>query len=43
MVGALDLGDDRQPQLVPGGPVVLVEDVLLEQGEERLHGRIVAT
>ena len=36
VVGPLDPGDDRNPQLLPGGPRAAVEDVLLQQGEERL-------
>ena len=41
VVGGLDPGDDRQAELVAGGPAAAVEDVLLQQAEERLHGGVV--
>ena len=37
MVGVLDPGDDREPELLPGLPAAPVEDILLQQREERLH------
>ncbi len=43
MVGPFDLGHDRGPQLLPGRPGVAVEDVVLQQAEERLHGSVVAS
>jgi hypothetical protein len=42
VVGAFDPGHDRDPQLGPGGPATPVQDVLLQQGEEGLHGGVVA-
>src|ERR1700722_7860054 len=42
VVGALDPGDDGQAQVLPCGPALTVQDVLLEQGEERFHGRVIA-
>ena len=42
VVGAFDPGDDRDAQLVAGGPALPVEDVLLQQREERFHGGVVA-
>ena len=42
VVGALDPGHDRDPQLVAGRPSLAIEDVLLEEREERLHRRVVA-
>src|SRR3712207_7145716 len=30
-----------QPQLIAGGPALAVQDVLLQQAEERLHGGVV--
>src|SRR5690606_2322565 len=41
VVGPLDPGHDRDPELLPGGPVPAIQDVLLQQREERLHGRVV--
>src|SRR5712692_9084100 len=41
VVGAFDPVDDLQPQLLSAAPASTVEHVLLEQGEERLHGRVV--
>ena len=35
-VSPFDPGDDRDPQLLAGGPRPAVEDVLLEEGEEAL-------
>ena len=42
VVGPFDPGDDRDAKLIAGGPAAPVEHVLLEQREERLHGRVVA-
>jgi hypothetical protein len=42
VVGALDPGDDRGSELVPGFPSLAVEDVLLQAREERLHWCVVA-
>src|SRR5690606_10190283 len=42
VVGPLDPGHDRDAQLVAGGPGAPVEDVLLQEREERLHGGVVA-
>src|SRR3954454_8952932 len=42
VVGPLDPGDDRDTQLFAGGPGAPVEDVLLQQAEEGLHGGVVA-
>ena len=36
VVGALDPGDDRDPQLVAGVPVALVEDVVLQERDESI-------
>lgn len=41
VVGPLDSGDDPCPQLFPGGPLLAVEHVLLQEGEEGLHRRVV--
>ena len=41
MVGPVDPGHDRDPQLLTGRPALPVEDVLLQQGEERLLRRVV--
>src|SRR5699024_3507106 len=38
----LDPGHDRDSQLVASGPPTTVENVLLQQGEERFHGRVIA-
>ena len=42
VVGPLDPGDDRDAQLLAGGPGASVEDVLLQQAEERFHSGVVA-
>lgn len=42
VVGPLDPGHDRDPEFFAGGPDATVEDVLLQQAEEGLHGRVVA-
>src|SRR5690606_31578879 len=42
VVGALDPGDDRDAQLLAGGPGSPVEDVLLQEREEALHRGVVA-
>ena len=34
VVGALDPGDDGQPQLLAGGPALAVQDVLLQQAKK---------
>src|SRR3954469_18367946 len=41
-VCAVDPGDDGLPQCLAGGPVLAVEDVLLQQREEGLHGGVVS-
>src|SRR5690606_6959781 len=42
VVGAFDPGDDLDAELVAGLPAAsAVQDVLLEQGEEGLHGGVV--
>src|SRR5699024_11865967 len=38
----LDPHDDRQPQLLPRRPPLLIEHVRLKQGPEALHGHVVA-
>ena len=38
----LDPGHDRDSQLVASDPPATVENVLLQQGEERFHGRVIA-
>jgi hypothetical protein len=43
VVGALDPRHDRQPQFLPRRPPLPIEDILLQQGEERFHGRIIST
>ena len=42
VIGPLDPGFDRQLQLLPAGPALAVQDVLLQQGEEGLRRGIVA-
>ena len=42
VVGPFDPGDDRDPQLLAGGPAAPVQDVLLQQREERFHRGVVA-
>jgi hypothetical protein len=42
VVGLLDPGDDRQPQVLPVGPALPVEDVALQPGEEGLHRGVVS-
>jgi len=42
VVGPLDPGRDRDPQFLAGLPSLPVEDVLLQQREERLHRGVVA-
>jgi len=39
--GAFDPGDDRDAQFLPGAPRAPVQDVLLKQGEEGFHRRVV--
>jgi len=41
VVGPFDPGDDREAEVFAGGPAAPVEDVLLQEGEEGFHGRIV--
>ena len=41
VVGGLDPGHDRQPELCAGVPAAAVEDILLQQAEERLHRGVV--
>ena len=41
VIGPLDPGDDRNPELVSGPPALAVQDVLLEQREEGLHRGVV--
>ena len=41
VVGAFDPGDDGDAQLLAGVPAAAVQDVLLQQAEEGLHGRVV--
>src|SRR5699024_7797545 len=43
VIRPLDPGHDRAPQLIPGGPPATVEDILLQQSEERLHSRVIAS
>src|SRR5699024_11641044 len=38
VVGPFDPGDDRDPEFLSGGPRASVQNVLLQQGEERFHG-----
>jgi hypothetical protein len=42
VVRAFDPGHDGDPELVSGVPALAVEDVLLQEGEEALHGSVVA-
>jgi hypothetical protein len=42
VVSPLDPGDDGQPQLLAAGPALAVQNVLLQQGEKRLHGTVIA-
>jgi len=42
VVGAFDPGDDREPEVLAGGPAAAVQHVVLEQGEEGFHGGVVA-
>ena len=39
----LDPGHDRDSQLIPGGPPATVENVLLQQSEERFHRGVIAS
>lgn len=41
MIGALDPGHDREPQLFSCGPAAPVKDVVLQQTEKRFHRCIV--
>src|SRR5699024_10711885 len=42
VVGPFDPGDDRDPEFLSGGPRASVQNVLLQQGEERFHGGVVS-
>lgn len=42
MVGPLDPGDDCQAEFGAGCPASPIQDVALQQGEERLHGGVVS-
>ena len=42
VVGLFDPGHDRQAQVLAGGPALVVQDVLLQQGEVGLHSGVVA-
>ena len=42
VVGLLDPGDDRDPQLFSSPPAIAVQDVLLEQGEGGFHRGVLA-
>ena len=42
VIGPFDPGHDGEAEVVAGGPALTVEHVLLEQCEERFHGRVVA-
>jgi len=41
VIGLLDPGDHRQAEFLSGVPALPVQDVLLQQGEEGLHGGVV--
>jgi hypothetical protein len=41
VVGALDPGHDLEPEFLPGLPPFLIQDVLLQEREERLHRGVV--
>lgn len=41
MVGLLDPDDDRQAELVAGGPAAAVRNIFFQQREERLHGGVI--
>ena len=43
MVGPLDPDHDGQAQFFSGAPALAVQDVLLQQREERLHRRVIAS
>jgi hypothetical protein len=40
VVGLFDPDDDRQAESFAGLPTAAVQDVLLQQAEERLHGGV---
>ncbi len=42
VVGAFDPGDDRDPEVLADLPALAVEDVLLQEAEERFHCGVVA-
>jgi hypothetical protein len=42
VVGALDPGDNRDPQFLASGPGTSVENIVLQQREEAFHGGVVA-
>lgn len=41
VVGLLDPGDDRETEVLAGVPALPVQDVLLQEREERLHRAVV--
>lgn len=41
MIGQFDPDDNRDPQLVSGGLLVLVKDIVLQQSKEALHRGVV--
>lgn len=41
VIGPLDPGEDPHPKLFPRAPGLGVEDVVLQQAVEGLHGRVV--
>src|SRR5699024_1030767 len=43
VIGPLDPGNDRDPELLSGPPALAVQDVLLEQRKEGLHRGVVAS
>src|SRR3972149_9235484 len=43
MVGPFDPGQDRKAKLLSRLPALPVQDVVLQQREERLHGGVVGT
>src|SRR5680860_776397 len=43
VIGAFDPQDNREAQLLSRLPALTIEHVVLQQSEERLHGRVVST
>lgn len=41
VIGAFDPGNDRDPEFIPGCLAALVQNVLLEQADERFHCRVI--